>query len=524
MNTYTWMLASVCSTLTLVGCTSKLTVKQYHTVYADTVIQGTPYLLPQSKFDLTLLYTLESCELLLEKNDSEEDSIPLTFSTKATLTHSVQGNPNELFVIDTSDLSKPTKEYNLDVSYHPNGTVKTITTQATDYTGDIALNVAKTIVSAALPSTLSTVSLSQIGEGIIDDKKDKETTVCTEATYDALTNKKPYKLALAKAENDVKSMRDKIVARRQLLLSSEIDVAKDKQLSDDIKQLRILYDEYVSALRKYDATIKHLTISQSHSFLGASSQVTTVKPDTLSVWSKNPEVRQALADQMSTTLKVPTVLKQSEREEQTADDTDKSVSEHDGFVFRVPTWTEVSVCLTSNCGHQQLLNKQLRLPDVGPLIELPFTNKVGQDNTFTISFTEDSALENVSMGSNAYAKAISEASLDVANVYRDFKIADAKAKILDKEQAASDVSAAQEKELADLEHQLLLLAAQKKLAEASLGIIVDEELLELRRQVDLEKLRKEKASLTLTQYQTQIDRLILEQQINDLLYSSSTSP
>ena len=523
MKNYTWMLASALGTLTLVGCTSKLTVKQYHSVYSDTVIQGTPYLLPQSKFDLTLLYTLESCELLLEKKDSEEDSIPLTFSTKATLTHSVQGNPNELFVIDTSDLSKPTKEYNLQVSYHPNGTVKTITTKATDHTGDIAVKVAKTIVSTVLPSSLSTVSLSQV-EGLIGDNKNKETTVCTEATYDALTNKKPYKLALAKAENDVKSMRDKIVARRQLLLSSEIDVSKDKQLSEDIKQLRALYDDYVSAQRKFDATMKHLTISQSYTFIGASSQVTTLKPDTLSVWSTNPEMRQALADQMSATLTIPTALKQSEREDPPADDNEQTVSEHDGFVFRVPTWTEVSVCHTTNCSHQQLLNKQLRLPDAGPLIELPFTNKVGQDNTFTISFTKDSALEKVSMGSNAYAKAISEASLDVANVYRDFKIADAKAKILDKEQATSDVTAAQEKELADLEHQLLLLAAQKKLAEASLGVIVDEELLELRRQVELEKLREEKASLTLTQYQSQIDRLILEQQINDLLYSSSTSP
>ena len=520
MNNYTWMLASALGTLTLVGCTSKLTVKQYDSVNSDTVIQGTPYLLPQSKFDLTLLYTLESCELLLEKNGSEENSIPITFSTKATLTHSVQGNPNELFVIDTSDLSKPTKEYNLDVSYHPNGTVKTITTKATDLTGDIAVGVAKTIVSAAMPSTLSYVALSDLGEKALNDNKEKIKTVCTSETYDALTNKKPYKLALAKAENEVKSMRDKVVARRQLLLTSELDISKDKQLSDDIKQLRILYDDYVSAQRKYDATIKHLSIAQSHTFLGASSQVTTLKPDKLSVWSTHPEVRQVLAEKMSTTLKVQTALKQSEPNESDQ----KTVSKHDGFVFRMPTWTEVSVCQTSSCSHQQLLNKQLRLPDVGPLITLPFTNKVGQDNTFTISFTEDSALEKISMGSNAYAKAISEASLDVANVYRDFKIAEAKAKVLDKEQAATDSTADQQKELADLEHQLLLLTAQKKLAEASLGVMVDEELLQLRREVEIEKLRKEKASLTLTQYQSQVDQLILQQQVEDLIYSMSDTP
>ncbi|MEZ8233767.1 hypothetical protein AB6C62_09760 [Vibrio splendidus] len=524
MNNYTWVLASALGTLTLVGCTSKLTVKQYHSVNSDTVIQGTPYLLPQSKFDLTLLYTLESCELLLEKNGSEENSIPITFSTKATLTHSVQGNPKELFVIDTSDLSKPTKEYNLDVSYHPNGTVKTITTKATDLTGDIAVGVAKTIVSAAMPSTLSSVALSDLGEKALTDNKEKIKTVCTSETYDALTNKKPYKLALAKAENEVKIMRDKVVARRQLLLSSELDISKDKQLSDDIKQLRILYDDYVSAQRKYDATIKHLSIAQSHTFLGASSQVTTLKPDKLSVWSKHPEVRQALAEKMSTTLTVQTALKQSEPKKPGSTGSEPTVSEHDGFVFRVPTWTEVSVCQTSSCSHQQLLNKQLRLPDVGPLIKLPFTNKVGQDNTFTISFTEDSALEKVSMGSNAYAKAISEASLDVANVYRDFKIAEAKAKVLDKEQAATDTTAAQQKDLADLEHQLLLLTAQKKLAEASLGVMVDEELLQLRREVEIEKLRKEKASLTLTQYQSQVDQLILQQQVEDLIYSMSDTP
>jgi len=127
---------TVLSILALSGCSNRLAVTK---VEPEKVNDGPVYHLPKVRYDITVSYTLKSC------NPTPQ------FDVTAKAAEVYIPDPVHWYQVDYESLRSGTKTTNLEIDLYPNGTLKTINASAEDKTAKIAVAIGKAMAQLALP-------------------------------------------------------------------------------------------------------------------------------------------------------------------------------------------------------------------------------------------------------------------------------------------------------------------------------------------------------------------------------------
>ena len=542
------------------SCSTSLSVKKLED---SKNVNGVIYYLPRSSFQVSIKRELNKCPYAID------DKVYIDVSNKVEVVYSTISDISNAYVIDYDSLSSATKEFDIEVSMYPNGTLKSINTTSSDKTGEIIASVAKTAAMLALVNTTGAGGLAMLTASGQGEKENQGLTplpipLCSDAVKQALVNRDS-------AKSEFKDANEKLAAKLKELLSLK-KLVKDEAgieapapayeaalkalgvLNTDAAIKENILDEinskltYTSTYQLYGITIGSQDLRLSPEELEKSGWVenkkyadaTTVSADILKLFfntqvayvkeeveDKAPEVA---VDKLGAGPEVGAPEDAVEKQKANGnsliassvferDDVVEHESESDddsGIVYQQGANVSIKICKDEKCANSNpQFNKIVYASDAGSLARLPYKNDAFQENSFEAKFSDKGMLEYVKYSSNSPAENAADTLSDVADAYASYKTKRHEYEKAEIEALAAKSAADDAKELADLDHQIAILKKAKELEVLSKQ--ADAEIGRLKRELELKKLLKEIDDLEPDEAAEELARIKIQVEIEKLL-------
>lgn len=501
------------SFMSMLGACTKLEVKKYiATEYsADEPPEGAIYYLPKTEISVTVSHVLKKCPYVVQIK-KDEFELHFEVDTKASIAVKPIADIESAYLISYRELESISKEFTFDLQYHPNGMIKSVNTTSDDKSADMALSLAKAAGTVALIHGLGPAGLIAAIPMVSGDAAHKSSPpifsvpifLCVPNVKSALNNKDEKLAAVKNATKKLKAKIKEIQGLRKSIAEATENAAQLADLKLALAQLSKIQAEFEQASNEYDDLMKLLTIKQTYKFSSTQTESlvpekgVAIKDQLLPKWvGGSSDVLNAAIEQLTLKFTIPSLPAST------------NISKGDGIVYRQGALVDIKLCRSDSCDkNKYVATERLFLSDAGPMAVLPFVNEVFQENQFSATFLENGMLQSVKYSSNSQGEVATKSVENIASEYAKYKTQHAQLK-------QADIQAVYDKNLTDLDQQISLLEKQKELQE-----LTKEEntvLMQLQQEIELRKLLSEIDVMDTEEAQRELDRLIIQQQINDLL-------
>lgn len=367
--------------LYLSGCSTSMNSRP--ALQDDKNISGAVYSLPMLQFKLDITRSIVSCS-------------PVTISTNINVSESYTSDPNATFELDYTGLASGNTVSELDISYYPNGSIKSINVESDDKSSEIINNSFSFIKGIALASAGVPAEVAPAAE--------TQTETCNQRTinaFDQLKSSKPFLVnktkAVAKATGEVE---------RLTLVLATVDKPSDVLL-ENIRKANLNLKKAANELDILNkARLPYLALTSSHEKImwpktGDLLQTSQIhKPDkNLKNRWFSESVTKEEADKL---LNIHTLIEPLSSSLKS----NKKPTTGKGIYYRIPVESLLSICIVNICGaDNSLLQKTVRtsIPQLGPVAILPFENKAFQNNYLEAKFTQLGSLSSLAFKSKKSA-------------------------------------------------------------------------------------------------------------------------
>lgn len=401
--------------LLLSGCTSTLTTTVVEKDDSDPdnfkyAKKGLVYYLPASSQVVTLTHKLLYCQVNYGKLDFD-------YQTTATVKQTAHPDLTKVFVIDPVALHKFSKDWGMTVLMHPNGLLKSFSTNADDKSIELGMAAVKTIVNIAAisqgvpislagslkikpessePEAMCIPELSQ-GEPIVSVVMDSLTATVVSKTTEL--KKQQKKLAAAKGDTTV---------QEQAVLAAQKAVSQASLALEKFQKKITLQREYTYDTAKIaDANIK-LT-NRLEDFLPW-------------VYSNDSSRRNDIAGDMAVKYSFELSIEKGDflKKEENV----QLAEEYPGLYYSTFGTRQLKLNRTEkdNASSESLLfSGFITAPEFGYVAILPFKNHLGESNSFTAKFDSSGGLTDVTYGTERPgSEQVTAALYEATDIYNEY--------------------------------------------------------------------------------------------------------
>lgn len=405
----------IVSLLLFSGCTTKMSVQK---VEKNTTANGYLYNLPMVYLRIDVKRQLTGCEVGSN-----------IVNTTVSISEIYKADPNQWYAIDYSDMSGMLKTTDFNVTSHDNFMISTINSSIKDKSIESAKNtiegVAK-IASTFLGIGLPVVDLTEIPKARMAAKLCNDHTVQSLRDYKtAKNNKEKSDKNITKLTEDMSAQKDnkKIAGLNELIKKAKAESDKQEKIASGI--------------------LPFLTDTQTI-YVDIANHEKDYKPsqELLNKWFTRDGVSAHNLNGILTTY----IDFSSAGEMKEACNAYQTSASYEGIVYRMPYRDRLRVYSSKECDEKTLYDGYVSIPQCGKLGVLKFKNGIGQNNSFTASFSQTGAPLAFSYSSTSQLEKASAAISETADMLK-------------------------QTQLDALNHQQQLLEAQKKIIDTQKEVI-----------------------------------------------------